>query len=40
MYSMKFFPTWTCIIVIWWSMAIDATIDFGKIGFNGTELKM
>jgi hypothetical protein len=37
---MKLFPTWTCIIAIWWSMAIDATIDFNKIGFDGNWLKM
>jgi hypothetical protein len=35
-----FFPTWTYIIAIWWLMAIDATIDYGKVGLDGTKLKM
>jgi hypothetical protein len=37
---MKFYPTWTCIIATWWSMAIDAIASFGKVGFDGTRLKM
>jgi len=37
---MKFFPTWTYINTIWWSMVIDVIVDYGKIGFNGTKLKM
>jgi hypothetical protein len=37
---MKFFPTWTYITVIWWSMAINATASYDKVGFDGTRLKM
>jgi hypothetical protein len=37
---MKFFPSWTYIIAIWWSMAIDPTTNSSKVSFDGTELKM
>jgi hypothetical protein len=39
-YSIKFFPAWTYITTIWWLMATKVTIDFGKVSFDGTMLKM
>ncbi len=38
--SIKKFPTWTCITTIWWSMVIEINVGFGKVGFDGTELRM
>jgi hypothetical protein len=38
--SIKSFPTWTYIIVILWSMAIEATTNSSNAGFDGTWLSM
>jgi hypothetical protein len=37
---MKFFPTWTYIIAIWWLIAIEAIVNSCKTSFDGTELSM